>query len=75
MRFISYRKKKPSYDCSRVGKCTSLVRRAEEENADRRSMEVGIIRMGGGEDECLRSISDNPKETKIITNLFYNQTS
>ena len=57
MRFISYRNKKPSYGCSRVGKCTSLVRRAEEENADGRSMEVGIIRMRGGEDEGLRSIS------------------
>jgi hypothetical protein len=65
MRFISYRKKKPNYDCSRVGECAPLMRCAEEENADRRSMEVGIIRMGRGEDECLGSISCDSKKTKI----------
>ena len=77
MRFIGYRNKKPSYDCSRIGKCTSLVRRAEEENTDRRSMEVGVIRMGGGEDECLGSISCNliRRRRRWITDLFYNQTS
>jgi hypothetical protein len=53
MRFTGYRKRKPSYSCGRVGKCTSLVRRTEEENTNGRSIELGIIRMGGGEDKCL----------------------
>lgn len=65
MRFIGYHKRKLSYSCGQVGKCASLVGRAEEENAERRSVEVGIIRMGGGEDECLRRISYDSKETKI----------
>jgi hypothetical protein len=57
MRFIGYCERNPSYSRGRVGKCTSLVRGTKEENADGRSMEVGIIRMRGGEDEGLRSIS------------------
>jgi hypothetical protein len=65
MRFTGYRKRKSSYSCGRVSKFTSLVRRAEEENADGRSMEVGIIRTSEGEDECLGSISCDSKKTKI----------